>query len=363
MDDLTMVREAYGEIEPDPRLQQRIRARLALEAQTGGAVVARARPRWGRRAVGLGAAAAVAVALTVTVTGTDAPGVDKGLSARTILLAAAERSAAEPEGRFRRVHVVESRPAPVDGAEPYTVLVSSELDSWLPRKPDGTATKFQRTLPARPLTSRDRQAWERAGSPTSFVRRDGRWVPGDDPAGAGWQEQRTTPEDGDRAVQRICAQDPDPEGCEQRAAKARAEAPARAAERARTAADPSRFEELLFPPGTENRGAADKLRRGVTFLLYEAPSAEVRAATFRLLADLPGVTASHGDGGIAITAEGELEGITYTYTMVLDPTTYRLKGGSEVVKDGSFRGLGPGTPLAQLVVKSAGWTDEEPHHD
>jgi hypothetical protein len=34
-----------------------------------------------------------------------------------------------------------------------------------------------------------------------------------------------------------------------------------------------------------------------------------------------------------------------------------------LLKDGSFRGLGPGTPLAQLVVHSAGWTDEQPHHD
>ncbi|TDE58821.1 hypothetical protein E1295_04250 [Nonomuraea mesophila] len=373
MDDLTMVREAYGEITPDTRLQDGIRARLALEAQAdGGAASVRSRPRRRRRVVTLGAiaaAAAVTAALTVTGVGrTPVPPAAEGeLSARTILLAAAERAEAEPEGRFWRVHGVEALAGLVEGAEPYTVAVPQEWDAWYPRAKEGTDVVFERTLPARPLTQQDRATWERAGSPTSFTYRDGRYVAAGAPTGTGWKERRTTPEDLWRTVSRICAQQPDPRSCEEDAAEAAAKAP----ERRAMAADPSRFQEWLFPPGAGSWSAADKLQRGFSFLLSEAASAEIRAATFRLLADLPGVrtakgvTTSDGRGGIAIAADGEMRdgSAAFQYTIIFEPKTYRLLGDRKIVKDGSFRGLGPGTLVQQTDVYTAGWTSEEPHHD
>ncbi|TDD21398.1 hypothetical protein [Nonomuraea diastatica] len=374
MDDLKMVREAYGEITPDARLQHGIRARLALEAG-GGAASIRARPRWHRRAVTLGAiAAAAAVTITLTITGvgrTPVPPTSRGeLSARTILLAAAERAEAEPEGRFWRAHAVEALAGLVDGAEPYTILVPQEIDIWRPRSKEGTHVAFERTLSARPLTQRDRRAWERAGSPTSFTYRDSRYVATGAPADTGWKEQKTTPEDSKRLVSRMCAQEPDPKGCEEAAAKDAVTA-AKAPERQEMAADPSRFQELIFPPGSESWSAAEKLQRGFSFLLLEASSSEVRAATFRLLAGLPGVrttkgvTTSDGRSGIAIAADGEMRdgSAAFEYTITLEPNTYQLVSGRKTVKGGSFRGLGPGTLLEETDVHMAGWTSEEPHHD
>ncbi|MFI7614795.1 hypothetical protein ACIBP6_26570 [Nonomuraea terrae] len=368
MDDLKMVREAYGEITPDARLQHGIRAMLALEADDGAGPV-RARPRWRGWAVTLGAVAAAA-AVTLTATGVGrppaAPAPGGELSARTILLAAAERTEAEPEGRFWRSHAVEARTGLVEGAEPYTILVPHETDAWSPRSKEGTHVVFQRALPARPLTQQDRQAWERAGSPTSFTYRDGRYVATGGPADTGWKEQRTTPEDTERMVSRICAQQRDPEGCEVDAAKA-----AERQDEEPTAADPSRFRELLFPPGAEGWSAAEKSRRVFSFLLVEAASAEVRAATFRLLADLPvvrtqkGVTTSDGRGGIAVAVDDAMRdgGAAFEYTIILEPGTYRLVGSRMILKEGSFRGLGPGTLLEETDVYTAGWTSAEPHHD
>ncbi|TDD45228.1 hypothetical protein E1286_24565 [Nonomuraea terrae] len=77
------------------------------------------------------------------------------------------------------------------------------------------------------------------------------------------------------------------------------------------------------------------------------------------------MTTSDGRSGIAIAVDGEMRdgSAAFEYTIVLEPKTYRLVGGRQIVEEGSFRGLGPGTPLEETDVHTAGWTSEEPHHD
>jgi hypothetical protein len=373
MDDLKMVRDAYGEIASGAPLKSRIETMLAAETVRaarmgeGGAVMPRRR-RWGGRAVVLGTvAAAVAAAVAFTVVG-GGPAMEPApalLSARTILLAAADRAGAEPEGRFWRSHVVESRTARAEGAKPYTIVTPYEHDWWRARADDGTDVSFQRTLAARPLGTADREAWERAGSPSSFTVRYGKELRTFAARDGAWEEKRATPDDRRQEVLRLCAfSGESAEKCAQAPKLTRDD-------RQRIAADPKRFQERLFPPGLPPEDTAAALQRSFYFLIFEAASPETRASSFRLLADLPGVRSDDGvtlpDGrrAVAIAADGTVEpgGATFEYTIMFDPDTYEVVGDRQTVTGGSILGIGAGTPFGETTVMQAGWTAETPRHD
>lgn len=371
MDDLKTVRDAYGEIASDARLKARIETMLAAEtAVESGAVMPPRRRRWGGRrgrAVVLGsvaAAVAAVVAITVVGGGSAIEPAPARLSARAILLAAADRAAVEPEGRFWRTHAVESRAARAEGAMPYTIVTPYEFDSWRARSEDGTDVAFKRTLAARPLGPVDREAWERAGSPSSFTVRYGQDVRTFAARDGAWKKERTTPDDRRKELLRVCALSESPEKCAQAAPRTRDD-------RQRIAADPERFQKQLFPSGLPPEDPAATLRRGFAFLVFEAASPEVRARAFRLLADLPGVRSKNGvtlpDGrrAVAITADGTIEpgGATFEYAVLFDPDTYDVVGDRQTVTGGSILGIGAGTPLVETTVMQAGWTTETPALD
>ncbi|GII58799.1 hypothetical protein Pth03_71880 [Planotetraspora thailandica] len=371
MDDLKTVREVYGEVAPDARMEARIRARLAGEAG------ARTPSRYGflrrRGAVGVGllataAAAAVGVAAVGIGSGSGtAPVAGRELSARSILLAAADQAAAEPAGRFWRLHMISGSGGRVDGAD-YTIFSPGEFDGWQSASDSETDVTYQRDLASYPATAADKAAWQRAGSPTSFkVRNNADFITYTTSDGQ-WTERRVTSKVkkySAEELKQLCAR-----------AEAAAKCPPSArmswAEKEKIASDPQRFEELLFPPTAPGKSPANKLAQGFDFLIEQPASPQIRAKAFRVLADLPGVrsvgTVKSLDGrtGIGIAAEGNMiddSGAKFEYRVILDPETYTVIGDKETVVDGSYRGLGPGSVLFEQGVMQAGWTTDDPHHN
>lgn len=173
MDELQMIREAYGEPEP-PTLKEMTEARAAMlgtPPRTG------VRFGWRLKAgIGLVAAgAAAAVAITAVGSGPPAPpsppaAADPG---RRAVLAAAERAEAQPAGGYRGYWYSDT----VDGqsyvirAKSGTYAISAmgtQTFQWIGEKRGMGEAFFIRRLPARPVSAQDRALWKRAGSPSEF---------------------------------------------------------------------------------------------------------------------------------------------------------------------------------------------------
>jgi hypothetical protein len=364
MDDLDLVREAYGPVAPDHQMKARIRTRLAHEsARTTRRRLPRLRTI---TIVGVATAAAAAVGIAVLGGGSSArqtPPTTR-LTARSILLAAASRAAAEPQGRYWRLHMITGSTGRVEGANPYTVLSPTEFVGWLAVSAQDTDFTFQREMPAKPLSAADKAAWEKAGSPTSFRIRNNDDFSTVKSTQGPWTVQRATPANKKQAAQ-MCASSPQ--------LKVKCGGHLSWDQRQRLAHDPKKFEQLLFPKTLPNEtlSPANKLQQGFDFLIEQPASPAIRSKAFDVLADLPGVkaagTAKGPDGrtGIAITAQGQMNdgsGVTFDYQMIIDPKTYKIVGDRETVASGTYRGLGPGTVLYQDSVLQAGWTSETPHH-
>ncbi|MFI6323912.1 CU044_5270 family protein [Nonomuraea sp. NPDC050556] len=130
-------------------------------------------PVWG---LGLGGAAAAATAVAVLVAGSPAPRAPSvalpsptfpAFSARTVLLAAAERAERAPAASGDWWHTVGVRRTlfqAVDGD--YTVMDRQRIESWTPSATGKDQWSRTQTLGAEPV---DRAAWERAGSPREIV--------------------------------------------------------------------------------------------------------------------------------------------------------------------------------------------------
>ncbi|MEV0661619.1 hypothetical protein ACIBI3_05470 [Actinomadura luteofluorescens] len=167
MDELSTIREAYGEPAP-PTLREMTEARARVFEEP----VSHRRVRVGWRfKAGLGLLAsgtAVAVAVTVTGSGSPAPPtVDLGKRA---VLAAAERAAAQPTGRYWFSDQIQGKAfimRPKTG-EYAIVGAHSEGFQWAGAKSGDGGAFYGRDLSARPLTPQDAAAWKRAGSPKTF---------------------------------------------------------------------------------------------------------------------------------------------------------------------------------------------------
>lgn len=379
MNEMELVRDLLDEPR-SPSARARGDALRALENEIAGSA-SRRRFAFGRLRLGLtglvaaGAAATVAVA-TLGGGGTMAPEPGaQDVPARTILLAAADKAAKEPAGRFWRVQTIDGQAYRIgEGADGYTVLGhSSHVDGWWARSTSDTDVLYSRDLGARPLTPDDEEAWKKAGSPeTMRARSDGRWttlstVPGKSSAtGSGdWEAARTTPKEKRELARRreaACATD-------MALSEKRCQSVKEAARRNTLVDDPAKVKELLFRKGAE-RTSAWELMSGFDFLLRPA-TPQVRAAAFRALADVSGVrslgTVTDGKGrtGIALAARGTMRGdggTVYDYQLVLDPETHRILAGRRVVvkPGGSMAGMRPGDVLSRKLVLQAAWTNESP---
>ncbi|MDP9848677.1 CU044_5270 family protein [Streptosporangium lutulentum] len=324
MDELTRVRELYGSPDHDPFMKPRVRALMSAAP--------RRRLPWRAGVAGLAAAAAVAaVAISVPglVASTAAPSPSHGhsatsLSGHSILLAAADRAEAAPEGAYwhvKRLYSIRwAKPYGKPG-DTYRLESSNIIEDWISE--EGRAWLGSKSLAIRPL---DAEAWRRDGSPTE------------------WEGFATTPTEGilipyegnkkfqlggaALTLEEVKALPSDPEALTNRTLEA------------------IRANEDLVD---------DDLPRVLASLLYELPTTpEVRGAAYRALAALPAVrvegdtTDPRGRPGVAITyplqqGQGRL---------IIDP-------GTSMVLAFLVTGM-PDKDVRTEVMLEAGWTDSKP---
>ncbi|SEG89674.1 hypothetical protein SAMN04489712_12423 [Thermomonospora echinospora] len=183
MNELQMISEMLDETPAEQTAAQGRRRLLSEIANPRPAAPARRRfplPRWspGLGLAGLAGVAAASVAVAVAVSGTTSPAPQSPgqtatgeLSARTILVAAAEQaeSTTETTGKYWHTATIDRHSFRVgkgDGA--YTVVWRQRSEGWTPSTPGGKQYGRQQDLGATPATPADTAAWRRAGSPATF---------------------------------------------------------------------------------------------------------------------------------------------------------------------------------------------------
>ncbi|SEG19539.1 hypothetical protein SAMN05444920_102157 [Nonomuraea solani] len=286
---------------------------------------------WRAGVVGLVAAAgATAIFLgQVTPTAVPSPG-GTSLSGASILLAAAAKAEAAPEGAYWHLKTLYagSRPGPY-GKEgnTYHLETSSLSEKWVAK--DGRTWIGRRQLAARPL---DLDAWRRDGSPTE-------WPVGRDPG----PPYSTSP--GEGTLSRLRGEQ-----------KLHWSAmPLTLKEIEALPADPEALKKRALEAIRRDNGVApaqDALPRTLASLLYELPaSPKVRSAAYQALATMPAVrvegpaTDPRGRSGIAVTflIQGDR---TPRSRLIVDPDTSKVL--AVAVND-----------VVEVVLES-GWTDTKP---
>jgi hypothetical protein len=187
MNEMQMVRDLLKE-PPSPPHHVSAEALRSLEEGIAGrrSRMPRLRP-FARPAWGLGLAGAVtAAALVAATVGTgpadhggatqqalpasEAPAVR--LDARTVLLAAAERSAGQPAqsgAYWHSTRLSRNYNRVGSAADGYTIYTESRSEGWTPSAPGQDQWSRQQDLGARPASPADEAAWRRAGSPAEFT--------------------------------------------------------------------------------------------------------------------------------------------------------------------------------------------------
>ncbi|MEV4800250.1 CU044_5270 family protein [Nonomuraea sp. NPDC049421] len=290
------------------------------------------RPSWRAGAIGLAGAAAAAAVFLVQATPTVAP----ALPGKSLLLAAAAKAQAAPEGAYwhlKELYVGSAGPYGRDG-DSYRLETSYLSETWFAK--DGRAWIGGRRLAARPL---DVEAWRRDGSPTEWtIGRDGGLYSTSPGAGTLTRlkgERRLYWSAMPMTIKEIEALPADPEALKKRAAEA--------IRRDRDFAG----------------SVADGLPPTLASLLYALPaSPQVRGAAYQALATLPAVrvegrtTDVRGRAGVSVTfplqGGGPAQG-----RLIIDP-------GTSKVLTYAVTGGGPKKDDRVTVVLDSGWTDTPP---
>ncbi|MEV7807199.1 CU044_5270 family protein [Microbispora sp. NPDC088329] len=299
----------------------------------------RRRLPWRAGALGLAAAAVAAAVFVGQGVGTPSPaptattGVT-ALSGGSILLAAAARAEAAPEGAYwhlKELDVGSAGPYGKNG-DGYYLETSSLLQTWAAK--DGRTWHGVRRLATRPLNP---EAWRRDGSPAEWPIGPDGGVYSTSPGESGFFQnkgkQRLHWSAMPMTVQEIAALPADPEALKRRALEA-----------IRRDHGPGPVE--------------DALPRTLASLLYELPaSPQVRGAAYRALATLPTVrvegpaTDPRGRPGVAVTFLLQGDG-TPRSRLIIDP-------GTSKVLTAEISGTPDGGDRVDVVLES-GWTDTEP---
>ncbi|WP_131737884.1 CU044_5270 family protein [Actinomadura roseirufa] len=181
-DVLKTLREARPD-ELDPALsvaeetRQAELGRAMTWSMAGGSAPAKrrvVRPVWGLGLVGAAAAAALVVTALPSGGGdakdkAEAGAAPERLDARTILVAAAEKIEKEPDALSAYWHntTIGHQYFTVPGGG-YSVVDRQKNEGWTPSRPGGKAVSRVQNLGATPVTAADKAAWKRAGAPTTF---------------------------------------------------------------------------------------------------------------------------------------------------------------------------------------------------
>ncbi|GII77434.1 hypothetical protein Sru01_24160 [Sphaerisporangium rufum] len=369
----------------DTRVDEGTRAaELARAMATPRPAPARRRPAvrrgWG---FGLAGAAATATAVAVAVSGgggtaprapsdgslaaSRAPSADASappvrLSARAVLLAAAERAAgtADEVGAYWHTVTVSGSVFAAKGGG-YRIVHRQRSEQWTPSATGGEQIGRSQTLGARPLAAEDEAAWRRAGSPVEIpVTVAGKPKPMTLSTRPGEvQDSRAPLVDGDKVFWL---------GRNVTFAELRG-----------LPDDPGRLKAWLLRSydghDTESSGipmSSDAWLFAVTNgLILDMPvTPAVRGAAFRMLAELKSIKVAgevadgegHTGTAVAITEPALKDGSRLESRLIFDEATGRPLGAQRVVvrSGGSVAGLPPGTVWNRQAVISAGWTDEAP---
>ncbi|MGW4500845.1 CU044_5270 family protein [Micromonospora sp. NPDC004336] len=341
-------------------------------AEVGPARASRPALRWSFLATGLaGAAAAGVLAVSIVAApqdaGRDVPpvagaqpgathsaGAGTTLTARDILLAAAGRAEQAPAetGRYWHVKTVDVYgPTRVGtGADAYSLLRSSVNESWDAREPrDASWTGF-RDLGARPRAAEDERAWRAAGSPTTWRL---------DVDGPSKLVLSTRPGKGD------LSRDPEPprylEDLGELTLEQVRQLPAEPGALRGWVTDRIRADKDMGNPAPGS-ALSDRLLFGfLSRLLLDTPAPpKVRAAAFRVLADIPGV---RGLGTVQDERGRSGQGVEFrsgaeTEWLIVDTATHRLLA-SRIVSTPKGAPAYGGKESSTLVL-TAEWSDAAP---
>ncbi|MEU7862782.1 CU044_5270 family protein [Nonomuraea sp. NPDC049141] len=348
MDDYQAVRELLPAPPLSPEVERAGRERLA-------GAFAQERVRRGRRAaiwstLGLGLAGAAAVVL-LTATGvtlTPRPPATHGavapVNAKRILLAAATSVAATPDSGAWWGSKLVNGSVFYDPGHHYLLRQTKSVESWIPADPEARTWYRETYLGAVPASSQAAAAWRAAGAPTSWTYKknpfgliDNGGPPGIVRAARG-EPWTFSSEDWDfrivlagKPLTRMNEVPETPEGLR-----------------------------ALFS-GVDDQEFVDNV---VRLIVYAPVTSETRAAAYRLLASMPGVSAvgqetdTLGRTGQAL----EYQSAEYAFTeyaggtrtrLVIDPATgMPLSIETRVTADGRL--------LEFSAIQESVWTDDNP---
>ncbi|MFR9775895.1 CU044_5270 family protein [Micromonospora sp. MS34] len=348
-------------------------------------VTARAVPRPTRRLVLAGALptvavlAAGAVFLTVGAGGTGpagTPGADGPAAgttapaprtARDLLLVAAERSAADPTtgGRYWVRELENGEPREVGPAKRrYQVMARHGLRLWEAMTPGGRSVTLSRDLGAVPCTAEDREAWQADGSPTQWILPAPTDIPDAEPVIiSGTPGPETVRWDSAR---------PTPRGVKAgKAAYDLAGGPISLAELAAVPTEPAALKAWLVKrlKASEVQEATNySLLWSANTLLFDLPvSPQVRAAAYRMLADVPGVTSlgevtdQRGRVGMAVGFARKGDGGHWSQLrLIIDPRTGQALASESWDLGSGGAPTATGTLQSYALVTRAGFTNDNP---
>ncbi|MEU5939678.1 CU044_5270 family protein [Micromonospora sp. NPDC047548] len=297
-----------------------------------------------------------------TVTTASAP-----RTARDLLLVAAERSAADPatggrywvlgqeHGELREVGPANRR---------YQIMERHGLRLWDAMTSGGRSVAFFRDLGVVPFTAEDRAAWQADGSPTQWILPAPRDIPNAEPIiisgtpgpeTARWDSARPTPKGvkGSKAAYDLAG------------------GAISLADLATVPTEPAALKAWLL-----KRLKASEVQEATNYslfwsartLIFDLPvSPQVRAAAYRMLADVPGVTSlgevtdQRGRAGMAVGFARKGDGGHWSQArLIIDPHTGQALA-SESWDLGSGRApKASGTLLSYDLVVSAGFTNDNP---
>ncbi|WP_165964553.1 CU044_5270 family protein, partial [Actinomadura sp. KC216] len=295
-------------------------------------------------------------------------GQTRRLDAKTVLLAAAEKAGGQADtmGAYWHTVSISSHTYTVGKAGArYSVTVRDRHETWTPSKPGGTVYGRQQYLGAKPTTAADEAAWRRAGSPDTFEIRV--------PIGPGSKitkpyraklapASQQPPElsasplvDGDKVfwlgrnvtMKQVRALPSNPK---------------------RLKAELMRWFEGHDTESDRPMDGGEWLYRVASGMVMDMPvRPEVRAAGFRMLAGLPGVTSigrvtdPEGRPGTAIAVDGATPGGVIREQMIIDlDTGTALARGNVMVKPAAGSDVPAGRTMSSEVVLTAEWTDSGP---
>ncbi|WP_213451429.1 CU044_5270 family protein [Rhizomonospora bruguierae] len=288
-------------------------------------------------------------------------------TARELLLVAAEQSAADPTGGGRywvldQVHGSLRQVGPK--SRPYNIIERRGLRSWEAMTAAGRSVGFFRDLGAEPFTAEDRAAWQADGSPTQWTLPAPEGVPGAEPIII---SGRPRPETVERGAAR-----PMPPGVKDgNAPYYLAGGSILRAELAAIPTDPTALKAWLL-----KRLKASEVQEATGYslfwsaktLVFDLPvSPRVRAAAYRMLADVPGVTSlgtvtdQRGRAGMAVGFARKGDGGHWSQTrLIIDPRTGQALANESWDLGSGHAPRATGTLQSFTLQVSAGFTDEDP---